>query len=441
MLLVPLVVALLSGCGGGGTESASPTGEAIPTGAGSTDVGPSSSSSGADLSALSTGDLVRAGLEDIEAYWTRTYPEVFAGQAYAPVSGGFRGYTADDYAGLEACGTFADNADNAFFCPGADVVAWDESPSAVVPKGREQFGDFATAVVMAHEMGHVIGDRTQGDGTKTVTGEQQADCYAGAWTASVVNGESPTFTADLTELDLATAGLLDLADPVGTDPAEGDSHGSAFDRIAAFQDGLENGPGSCAAYTDASVAARLVQVPFTDAVDERNNGNLPLEQTVQDSYADLEDFWASAFAANGQTWSSLTDLPVDQELMARVHRSVGDFAAAALIGHEYAREVQQSIGAPGSELDQNLQADCYTGVWSASIFLQDRPTSTFALSPGDLDEAVKALLFLGDPAGTVQDGTSTVGSAFLRVQAFRTGFLDGFEGCAAYTESAVSPSS
>jgi hypothetical protein len=48
-----------------------------------------------------------------------------------------------------------------------------------------------------------------------------------------------------------------------------------------------------------------------------------------------------------------------------------------------------------------------------------------ALSPGDLDEAVRAALTLGDTQTTDLD----LGSPFARVDAFRQGVLHGTDGC------------
>ena len=424
---------MLTACSGGSGESAAGGGEAAAASA-STDASPT----GPAVSALSTEELARTSLKELEAYWTTSMPQVFAGQEYKPLAGGYQRYTSTDVAGLGVCGgTYEDVANNAFYCPSGDLVAWDETDGAIVPKNRQALGDFSLGLIMAHELGHVIQNRVGFDtsNSKTVTGEQQADCYAGAWTASAANGGSPTFRVNLADLDNALVTLIDIADQVGSDASGPDAHGSAFDRVAAFQDGVENGLGACAAYTDASVAERLVQVPFTDAVDQRNNGNLPFDQAVQDTYKDLDDFWTTVISQNGATWAPQTDLPVDQALLRRLYDGAGDFAAATMIGHEYARKVQEAVGVPGTELAKNLQADCFTGVWASSAFLQDRPSSTFALSPGDLDEAVKAMLL--DPA-SAQGGDAKVGTPFMRVDAFRTGFLKGFDACLAFTDDGSS---
>ena len=79
------------------------------------------------------------------------------------------------------------------------------------------------------------------------------------------------------------------------------------------------------------------------------------------------------------------------------------------------------VGESGSELQRSLQADCLTGTWAASLVLHDRANSSLELSPGDLDEAVATLLVLGDPAPSVDQGKSEVGSSFQRGRSASTG--------------------
>lgn len=387
----------------------------------------------AGTDALSDDELVRASLQDIEGYWAEAMPLLFNGMEYAPISGGFFPYSSAGGLPPAPCGSsYAEMAGNAFYCSLSDIVAWDEE--ALIPKQRENFGDFSIGIIMAHEIGHAIQARVAFGAVNTVTREQQADCYAGAWTAWVYNGNSKTFAADLDTLDRAVAGLFGLRDTPGSD-SSGGAHGSAFDRVGAFQQGLQDGAAPCASYTDETVAATLVELPFTDAVDAQRNGNAPYEDTVQSTYIDLEDFWQTIFTAAGSTWTPLADVvTVPTDLMRAAYDGVGDFAVATLIGHEYAIEVEDQLGEPGTDLQKSLVADCLTGVWSASLFLRDRETSTLQLSPGDLDEAIQALLLLGDPASAVESGESNVGSAFMRTFAFRTGFLSGIAECAKITE-------
>ena len=52
------------------------------------------------------------------------------------------------------------------------------------------------------------------------------------------------------------------------------------------------------------------------------------------------------------------------------------------------------------------------------------------LSPGDLDEAVIAFLLTSDSSADVdEDGNVSVGTAFTRFNAYRTGFLEGISAC------------
>jgi hypothetical protein len=76
--------------------------------------------------------------------------------------------------------------------------------------------------------------------------------------------------------------------------------------------------------------------------------------------------------------------------------------------------------------------DCLVGMWSGDIlpFNTDpvvpdsETTPRISLSPGDLDEAIRTALLLGD-----SDGEQEMGAPFDKVDAFRQGVLFGTDGC------------
>jgi predicted metalloprotease len=77
-------------------------------------------------------------------------------------------------------------------------------------------------------------------------------------------------------------------------------------------------------------------------------------------------------------------------------RTMGDFAVAYIIAHEYGHQVQDELGAFDEYGQQvplmafELQADCYAGTWAKSAYDENR------LEDGDLEEALDAALALGD---------------------------------------------
>lgn len=120
----------------------------------------------------------------------------------------------------------------------------------------------------------------------------------------------------------------------------------------------------------------------------------------------------------------------------------GDFAQAYVIAHEVGHHVQTLLGisdrvraaqsratqaqANALQVQMELQADCFAGVWA---FHADR--SRQILEPGDLEEALGAAAAIGDDRlqrqtqGTVVPESFTHGTSAQRVQAFRTGFNTG----------------
>lgn len=121
----------------------------------------------------------------------------------------------------------------------------------------------------------------------------------------------------------------------------------------------------------------------------------------------------------------------------------GDFAEAYVIAHEVGHHVQtvtgttdgvtrarrqgESVeGAEGLLVRQELQADCYAGVWGHRA--QQRHQW---LEPGDIEEALNTASAIGDDRlqresrGTVVPDSFTHGTAAQRVRWFRRGFESG----------------
>ncbi|MEO8670225.1 MAG: neutral zinc metallopeptidase [Tahibacter sp.] len=135
------------------------------------------------------------------------------------------------------------------------------------------------------------------------------------------------------------------------------------------------------------------------------------------------------------------------ELSQRFH-AAGDFARAYVIAHEVGHHIQNSIGvmrqveeardrgqpmegATGLSVRQELQADCFAGVWANQAQQQLQ-----WLEAGDIESALAAATAIGDDRlqkqsrGYVVPDSFTHGSSDQRVRWFRTGFQGGdLRGC------------
>ena len=128
------------------------------------------------------------------------------------------------------------------------------------------------------------------------------------------------------------------------------------------------------------------------------------------------------------------------EDMRRQLGASGDFAWAYVIAHEVGHHVQNLTGTSGevdrlsrddpdsaNELSvrQELQADCYSGVWAATVFAEGD------LEPGDLDEAFGAAEAVGDDrlqqqaGGRVNPDSFTHGTSEQRRTWFERGYESG----------------
>lgn len=399
-----------------------------------------------------TNTIVRKTIIDLQAWWSSEMRDVY-GKDYQPVEGGF--YSVDPRSGdLPPCATDVEEIDgNAFYCPRRDVVAWDNA--GLMPALRQKFGDFSVAVVLAHEWGHAIQARVGFRAARTVTREMQADCFAGAWVAHVKNDGGISLPVRPEDLDRALAGFLSLRDEPGSAASDPRAHGSGFDRVSSFQQGFDEGAKTCAGYRDDEPSP--VELPFTDQVDKDRGGDLPYDDAVTLALADLDDYWAKAYpSVFSKPWKPLSapkafdpaspptcdGSPVkdfvlfycapddyvgfdNTDTMPRIYRAGGDYAVATLLATQYGLAVSHRLGTDGADDPAtNLRGDCYAGAWAASVFLKNRDSAKLQLSPGDLDEALSALLLFRGESDSERQG-----AGFQRVKAYRKGVLTGVRAC------------
>ena len=204
------------------------------------------------------------------------------------------------------------------------------------------------------------------------------------------------------------------------------------------------------------------------------NGEDPQVAFVQSILGDTEDTWHALFQQSGQQYRDPTLVlfrggvnsacgfansavgpfycPGDQQVyldlqffdeMASRFSVAGDFAQAYVIAHEVGHHVQTLLGVSqqmqaarqrGARMEgdngllvrQELQADCFAGVWANHA--QQRHDW---LEEGDLEEALNAANAIGDDRlqqqsqGRVVPDAFTHGTSAQRVKWFRIGFDSG----------------
>jgi predicted metalloprotease len=465
--VILIVVALFAACGGG---SKKPTSSSSNDGNGSR-----ASSSGGKIEvskqklSKSKSDekaddqIIRRSIDDVETWLAEEYPRLY-GEPYKKIAGGKYPYGPSNpppECGGPGKANYNDVAENAFYCPPGDFVAWDDVK--LTNKLLDEFGPYTLGIVVAHELGHGVQARHGMLDGRFITflTEQQADCFAGAYTRWVAEGHSNLWELKLSDLDQALGGFLQIRDPVGTDTVnDASAHGSAFQRINAFEDGLSEGADRCKDYESGNIT--FVPETFTSETDYANSGNLPLHQLEPAVAQNLDAFWAKAFTDISKSWTALSAYPFnpdtekvacgsesatgadavglafycatddaafwdDAYLMPYVWENIGDFANAILIANLYSERAQILAGLDTGTLESALQGDCFTGVWAATTATAELSTD-LTLSPGDLDEAVGAFLQFSDNAADIESGSGTTGSAFQRLDSFRRGFLTAYNG-------------
>jgi predicted metalloprotease len=137
---------------------------------------------------------------------------------------------------VSACGP-ADPGDGPFYCPDDEVVYLD---SRYMQETLSDFGDFGSAVVVAHEIGHHVQNLLGllDLNVRTIFLELQADCVAGGW----MKDADARGLLEVGDPQEAANKLFDIGDFAFFHP---DHHGTPQERKAAFRIGYLNGVSSC----------------------------------------------------------------------------------------------------------------------------------------------------------------------------------------------------
>ncbi|APA97189.1 metallopeptidase [Nocardia seriolae] len=397
--------------------------------------------------------LALNAVSDVADYWNTQYAENFPG-TFKPVTR-FISWdsTAPRAQAVDFCRSSTFQQINAAYCSVDQTIGWDRG--TLLPELVKKFGPMSVVMVLAHEYGHSIQAQAKLNGflTSTVVREQQADCFAGVFLRAVAEGNSRHFTLNTTDgLNGVLAAVISFRD---SEPGTTrDEHGTAFERVTAVQMGYTDGAASCKSITRTELQKRRGTLPTSFQPGDKQR-QLPVDQPdlalVAQSLAENYPIQpAPSYDYRGVTRSCPkvtvtqpvsycpssnvigTDVPTlakralsgDRgELLSAVVG--GDYNAFIVFVSRYMLAVQQDrklalVGADGA----GLRAACLSGAYSTKL---SRPGSTLQLSATDLDAAISGLLSDGLAAADV-DG-NVVSSGFVRLEAFRTGVLDGDDAC------------
>jgi predicted metalloprotease len=472
IVAVLVVAALCAGCSGPEiTGSASPSGANDPNSVGGLPVtnGPSGLRPNAPPARLAVqgtnhgqiDQLAVAALSDVLDYWSQAMPQNFGKAFTNPKKLISYDSTTDNFTD---CGQSINSVENAFYCPSQDTVSWDRG--VLLPQLVQQFGQLAVVLVFAHEMGHFvqfhIGSVTAT--TDTIIKEQQADCYAGAFMRWTAEGNAPHFQLSTGDgLDRVMATMLLFRDPMGSADTGPQAHGTAFDRITAFQYGFEAGPQRCNKINAQEIRQRVTELGFANKAQAQNNNNLPvddqtlayLQTSLNDSFTTSASFKQPTITGNGggscgdgtgstppASYCVTTNVvSIDQAALQQIATppqngtlgtgtsGIGDFAAFAEIASRYVLAVQRQNKLPITAANAGLRTACLTGAWAGiARHGTSDPNNKLRLGSDDLDKAIAEMLS-GNSLIAADANGHVVPAGFVRIEAFRVGFLRGAKTC------------
>ncbi|MFI2283009.1 metallopeptidase [Nocardia beijingensis] len=465
--VLAVIAALSAGCAQGANDSASqqvsPPADTWELAGSMTASGPNGPRKGVPDAPLTAenGDggavdkLALNTIADVQDFWTTEYPEHFPG-TFKPVT---RFISWDAKAprtqSVKFCKSDTYQVVNAAYCGGDHTIGWDRG--VLLPKLVQKYGEMAVVMVLAHEYGHAIQGQARLAGllTPPLVQEQQADCLAGVFLRHVAEGDSAHFTLNTTDgLNAVLGATVAVRD---RDPNDPDSvHGSAFERVTAVQIGYTDGADGCKKITRKEIAQRRGNLPTTFEPGEEQaqlpvdtaaltslstalTKIFPVTRTPQFDYSGVGRGCSDGAATRPVSYCPSanrigTDVPAlarrggtmadDDPLSAVVD---GDYNAFVVFVSRYVLAVQQDrkLSLTGAET-AGLRTACLSGVVTTRL---SEPGSDPHLSAGDLDEAVSGLLADGLAAADVNG--KVVPSGYQRLEAFRTGVLDGESACLA----------
>jgi predicted metalloprotease len=388
--------------------------------------------------------LATLSVEDIEAYWRVNFPRTLSGQ-YEPVTDLYS-YDSHDPSSPMICGNDTYQLTNAFFCGSDWLIAWDRG--VFLPTVQKYFGDMAVTGVLSHEYGHAIQRMAHlVKRSKTVlVAEQQADCFGGDYLRWVAEGKSSRFNLDTGDgLNKVLAGIITSRDPASVQANDPEGHGTALDRVAAFEAGFTSGATACAEITAESVQQRRDELP--EALQPAPSNRKADKPITEASVRQLIDELGVIFAVKTPPTLSMqptacggadltkpvsycpasntvfVDLPALQKLGEpgdERHDYVllqGTNTAMSALISRYALAVQHERGLPLKSVATALRTACLTGRVERRLGETADPATP--LTSRDIDQAVAGLLGNGLAASDV-DGM-TVPAGFNRIAAFRVG--------------------
>ena len=398
-----------------------------------------------------TGDVTADATAALQEIWRSAFPAAF-GRAWTDIARFEPVHTANAAAPVPPCvDRVADLVGQAFYCPAADAVVWDAD--TLVPDLHRRFGSAGVMVALAHEVGHAVQSRLGIDEAQSreprrypaILLETMADCYAGVAFAHPSIQPVGELATDAHVADDALPALVGFRDPLGVEPGDDSAHGNAFDRVSAFQDGFRDGAAHCAAMTTENRA--FTQRRFGSAADRARGGDLPLPLLLDAVQHDAGG-WFGALApgwnvpplagtgcpepggrVQGPVRFCAADggLTIDRGALAAVHREVGDFGGITLVASRYGIAALGALGLATVGPAAGGAAVCLAGAYTATLMAPGG--GWFALSPGDLDEAVQVLIAHDWATRDAEGGVDPAEHGFDRVARFRAGLLDGPGSC------------
>lgn len=335
-------------------------------------------------------------VEDVEMYWAGT--PLPGGGEYTPLTE-VTSWDARTGSGETVCGI--DAKVNAAFCSPEQSIGWDRG--GLMPTLVESTGDLAAALIVAHEIGHAVDMQSRRDNPPTIVKEQRADCYSGAYMSWVAEGNSPRFTVDSAGLDLVLEALPVISDNPDTDSG----HGTAVERLWAFQTGFMRGADACAAIDLDTVQAHRDGVPMSGG-----DNNVRFTPELVSAIAEAtEQVTGIAPDVSAIDIAALNNMSRDPVPGVRGDGTGGAALIAVLVQPWVSEQVVHSPRA----------TSCAVGAVARGM------SGDGMLSAGDLDEMVIEILTVGLGATSHDGGMPS--SGFERVRGFLSGVYGGLDGC------------
>ena len=134
-----------------------------------------------------------------------------------------------------------------------------------------------------------------------------------------------------------------------------------------------------------------------------------------------------AFFCAGAGLPNSDSITYDKNFLAELAGDYGQSLVPFVMAHEFGHAIQYRFGFEGESINQETQADCFAGAWTAWVVAGN--AEHVSIRVPELDKIIRGYLITADAVGSDPTRENAHGSYFDRVSAIAEGYDNGVADC------------